>query len=261
MTLLHTGPTHGTPPRDYLQSVDLALMLILMLRDAGSLTVSGAAATLDTSASTVHRSLSMLVYRGFALRGEGREYVAGPALSSSSLEPGAGAGLAQLSRGTLDAIARDTGETAQLMVLTGNKCNVITSAEGVSEGHISTRRGQIIPAEQNAGGLSMLAEQSASQLRGLYPSMPDITFDDLRRTLRRARDRGFALNHGLYEPDVSAVGACLLNDLGDVLGAITISVPTARFRQVYRRCAEVLTVQVRDLNRTLTTVDTPVLGR
>lgn len=253
--MIQLGPTHGTPPREYLQSVDLALMLILLLRDAGSLTISTAAAQLQVAPSTVHRSLSMLVYRGFALRGEDREYVAGPALSSSSLEPGAGAGLAQLTRGYLDAITRATGETTQLMVLTGNKCNVITSAEGLTDGHISTRRGQIIPAEQNAGGLAMLAEQSASELRGLYPSMPDATFNDLRRTLRRSRDRGFAINNGLYEPDVSAVGASLRNDLGDVLGAITVSVPTHRFRQIYRRCAEVLTVHVRDLNRTLTTAE------
>lgn len=253
--MIQAGPTHGTPPRDYLQSVDLALVLILMLRDAGTLTVSAAAAELQVAPSTAHRSLSMLVYRGFARRGEGRDYVAGPALSSSSLAPGVGAGLAQLTRSHLDAIARATGETAQLMVLTGNKCNVITSSEGTTAGHISTRRGQIIPAEQNAGGLAMLAEQSASELRGLYPSMPDVTFDDLRRTLHRSRDRGFAINNGLYEADVSAVGACLHNDLGDVIGAITVSVPTHRFRQIYRRCAEVLTVHVRDLNRTLTSVD------
>lgn len=251
----YPGPAHGEPPHEFLKSVDLALVLILMLRDTGKLTIKEAADSLQVAPSTVHRSLSMLVYRGFAIRGANRDYVAGPALSSSSLEPGAGSRLVQLSRTHLEAIARQSGETAQLMILTGNKCNVVASSEVQGPERVSTRRGQIIPAHQNAGGLAMLSELSASELRGLYPAMPDADFDDLRRTLFRSRERGFAINYGLYEANVSAVGCSLINDLGDVLGAITISVPTHRFRLVYQRCADVLTANVRDLNRTLVTAD------
>ena len=38
--MIHIGPTHGLPPREYLQSVDLALVLILILRDSGRITIS-----------------------------------------------------------------------------------------------------------------------------------------------------------------------------------------------------------------------------
>lgn len=105
-----------------------------------------------------------------------------------------------------------------------------------------------MPAEQNAGGLAMLAERSPAELRALYPSLPDADFESLRRQLHRTRSRGFSLNNGLYEHDVSAVGVCLRNDLGDTLGALTVATPTSRFRAVHRRCAEVLVRHSRDLN-------------
>ncbi|STC70036.1 IclR family transcriptional regulator [Corynebacterium pilosum] len=245
------GPTQGPPPREYLQSVDLALNLILMLRDSGSLTISGAAETLGTAPSTVHRSMAMLVYRGFATRSESRTYLPGPAISSTSLVPGMGSELIEATADHLTALAAESGETCNLQVLAGNKTHFLYSAEGSQLVRVGTRRGQVMPADENSGGLAILAELSPGELRALYPTMPDEEFEDLRRTLHRTRTRGFALNHGLYEHDVSAVGAVLRNELGDTLGAITMSIPTTRFRNVHRQCADMLVKHVRDLNRRL----------
>jgi len=251
MTMTSLGPTHGPPPREFLQSVNLSLTLILMLRDLGSLTITGAAEELEVSASTVHRSMAMLVYRGFATRSESRTYLPGPALSSSSLQPGVGSELIAACASHMAAIGTETGETTNLLALVGNKCHFLHTVEGTLPVRVGSRRGQVMPADQNSGGLAMLAERSAAELRALYPSLPDAEFDALRRKLHRTRTRGFAINNGLYEHDVSAVGACLLNDLGDILGAVTVSVPTGRFRGVHRRCAESLTKHTRDLNRKL----------
>lgn len=245
------GPTHGAPPREFLQSVDLSLTLILLLRDSGSLTISGAAEQLGVSPSTIHRSMAMLVYRGFATRSESRTYLPGPALSSSSLQPGIGSELIAACSPHMAAISAATQETCHLMVLVGNKCHFLYTVEGTLPVRVGIRRGQVMPAEKNAGGLAMLAERSATELRSLYPALPDAEFDALRRKLYRTRTRGFSLNNGLFEHDVSAVGTCLRNDLGDVLGAVTVAVPTNRFRAVHRRCAEVLLRHARDLNRQL----------
>lgn len=247
-------PTHGSPPREFLQSVDLSLTLILMLRDQGTLSISGAAAELGFSPSTVHRSMAMLVYRGFATRSESRTYLPGPALSSSSLQPGVGSELIAACASHMTAIATETGETTHLLVLVGNKVHFLHSVEGTHPVRVGFRRGQVMPAEQNAGGLAMLAERSPAELRALYPSLPDADFESLRRQLHRTRSRGFSLNNGLYEHDVSAVGVCLRNDLGDTLGAITVATPTSRFRAVHRRCAEVLLRHSRDLNTRLESI-------
>jgi IclR family transcriptional regulator, acetate operon repressor len=255
--MIHTGPTHGLPPREYLQSVDLALALALILRDSGRITISGAAKILDVSASTVHRSMAMLVYRGFASRGESRSYIPGPALSSSSLQPGAGTQLVEATRDQLTRLSEDTGETCQLMTMSGNKCHILLSVAGTTQPTVGSRRGQIIPAEQNAGGLAMLAEYSAGELRALYPTLPDAAFEQLRRTLRRSRERGFAINNGLYEAHVSAVGTCLRNELGDVLGAVAVTVPTHRFRALHRPSTELLKACTRTLNQALAEVRPP----
>ncbi|WP_394283910.1 IclR family transcriptional regulator [Corynebacterium sp.] len=252
--MIHIGPTHGLPPREYLQSVDLALVLILILRDSGRITISETAKLLDVSPSTVHRSVAMLVYRGFATRGENRTYLPGPALSSSSLQPGTGAQLVEATREQLIRLSEETGETCQLMTMSGNKCHILLSVAGATQPTVGSRRGQIIPAEQNAGGLAMLSEYSAGELRALYPTFPDATFDQLRRTLRRSRERGFAINNGLYEAHVSAVGACLRNELGDVLGAVAVTVPTHRFRSVHHPCTQSLKASIQTLNQSLAAV-------
>ncbi|MCS5480373.1 IclR family transcriptional regulator [Corynebacterium sp. YIM 101645] len=256
---MNPAPTHGPPPREFLQSVDLSLTLILMLRDQGTLAISAAAEQLKVSPSTVHRSMAMLVYRGFATRSESRTYLPGPALLSSSLQPGVGNELISACSAHLTAIAAETGETTHLMVLVGNKVHFLHTVEGSHPVRVGSRRGQVMPAEQNAGGLVMLAERSAAELRALYPSLPDAEFESLRRQLHRIRSRGFSLNHGLYEHDVSAVAACLRNDLGDVLGAVSVATPTGRFRNVHRRCAEVLMKHARDLNFRLEEVRTTPL--
>lgn len=249
--MIHIGPTHGPPPRDYLQSVDMALMLALLLRDEGTLTVSRAAEMLGVSQSTAHRSLAMLVYRGFAIRSEARAYLPGPSLTTSSLRPGVGHELITTAEPFMQALSTETEETSHLTVLVENKTHFLHTVDGTQSVRVGSRRGQVLPAHQNSGGLIMLAEHSASELRALYPALPDHEFDDLRRTLNRSRQRGFAINNGQYEADVSGVGACLRNDLGDTLGAVTVTAPTNRFNRVYRRCAEVLMRHVRDLNRSL----------
>ena len=43
----------------------------------------------------------------------------------------------------------------------------------------------------------------------------------------------------------------MLNDVGDVLGAITVAVPSNRFREVYPKAVQALERHMRDLNRAL----------
>lgn len=243
--------TQGLPPKEFLGSVDTALQLILLLRDEGRLTISQAAVALGVGASTVHRSMAMLVYRGFAVRTESRSYLPGPALATSALQPGMGAELTALCSNHMEAMAKETGETCHLMILQETKVHFIHSVEGSHPVRVGNRRGQVMPATQNSGGLAMLAEMSARELRALYASLSDEEFENLRKRLRRTRDRGHGTNFGFFEQDVSAVAELLLNDVGDVLGSISLAVPSSRFREAYPQCVSALERHMRDLNRTL----------
>ncbi|ANE05140.1 IclR family transcriptional regulator [Corynebacterium crudilactis] len=254
------APTQGLPPKDFLSSVDTALQLILLLRDAGRLTISGAASTLDVGVSTIHRSMSMLVYRGFAVRSESRTYLPGPALATSALQPGLGADLTEMCSHYMESMSKETGETSHLMILQGNSVHFIHSVEGSNPVRVGNRRGQVMPATQNAGGLVMLAEMSVRELRGLHPSLGDEEFENLRKRLRRTRDRGHGANFGFFEQDVSAVAEPLLNEVGDVLGAISLAVPSNRFREAYPKAVRALDRHIRDLNRALATYRVPEKG-
>lgn len=251
------SPTHGLPPKSFLSSVDTALQLILLLRDSGALTISAAAEELNVGLSTVHRSMAMLVYRGFAVRSESRTYLPGPALATSALQPGLGSDLTRLCQHHMEAMARETGETSHLIILQGANCHFIHSVEGTNPVRVGSRRGQVMPATQNSGGLVMLAELSQGELRSLYSNLGDEEFENLRKRLRRTRDRGHGTNFGFFEQDVSAVAECLLNDVGDVLGALSLAVPSSRFREAYPRCVEAMDRHMKDLNRTLASYRIP----
>lgn len=251
------SPTHGLPPKSFLSSVDTALQLILLLRDSGALTISAAAEELNVGLSTVHRSMAMLVYRGFAVRSESRTYLPGPALATSALQPGLGSDLTRLCQHHMEAMARETGETSHLIILQGANCHFIHSVEGTNPVRVGSRRGQVMPATQNSGGLVMLAELSQGELRSLYSNLSDDEFENLRKRLRRTRDRGHGTNFGFFEQDVSAVAECLLNDVGDVLGALSLAVPSSRFREAYPRCVEAMNRHMKDLNRTLASYRIP----
>lgn len=238
-------------PKEYLSSVDVALRAVLILRDAASVTVTSMAEELGVGASTAHRTLQMLKYRGFVVQTENRRYLPGPAMFPSRTKVGAGQALVNACRSHMQQISTATGETCHLMTQQGAHCHFLFSVEGPKPVRVGDRNGHVIPAEQNSGGLAMLAELSAKDLRQLYPRMGEREFLNLRRRLHKFRTQGFAVNPGIYEPDVSAVGIVLLNDVGDALGALSVAIPTARFTDVREECIQILMAQGRDLNRKL----------
>ena len=65
----------------HLESVDAALRLLQMLGRDGQLRVTDAADELGVAASTAHRLLSTLRYRGFAVQAGDRTYRPGPAFT------------------------------------------------------------------------------------------------------------------------------------------------------------------------------------
>lgn len=248
------SPVYGAEPKEFLASVDLALRLLHVVRERGRVTVTEASRDFGQSPSSIHRSLQMLVYRGFCTRTESRVYLPGPALFSSSLPAGRGRVLVEKCLPYLEAITREAKETAHVVAFSGTEAHFLASVECAQHVRCSDRRGQAMPLELNAAGRAYLAHLSGGEVRGLYPKMDDEHFDELRRTLHRFRLQGFAINNGLFEDEVSAVGLCLFNDLGDPLGGISVAIPTSRFRESYPACVRSLMGHSRELGRALASV-------
>ena len=78
----------------------------------------------------------------------------------------------------------------------------------------------------------------------------------LRREMRLARDRGFAINNGRTETGVTAVGRAVRVAGGPSEAAVSISLPTARYsRTVLPQLVAALAVTTADIERELAAAD------
>jgi len=215
-------PTYG------IQSVDHALRLAAVLQQEGPLRVSDAAERLGVARSTAHRLLSMLVYRDFAAQDEDRRYVAGPVLR----RPGSPEPVADLRRAALphlqDLTAR-TDETTNLVVVVGDEARFVASVECDQVLRVGDRGGRVLPAHLASGGRAVLATRDEAEVRALYAADGPVDVDALLRDLRRTRRQGFALNDQRTETGVTAIGTTVPS--ASVAGAISLSMPTARYRR------------------------------
>ena len=236
-------------PTYLLESVDNALKLLQMLRDVGALRLKEAAEELAIAPSTAHRLFAMLVYRGFAVQDEKRLYHPGPAMGAGPAQRGWTREFTDRCRPHMETLAALTGETVNLVIRVGTQVRFLSTAESTAMLRVGDRQGQVLPAERTSGGRILLAELPDEMLEQLYlrqadepgegPEAPGqrLTpdkFDEFRHELASARKAGFALNVEQTEEGVAAVGVAIHNRAGRAIGAITVAVPTTRFRRHIR---------------------------
>lgn len=239
-----------TRPSYALESVDNALRLLQMLRDVGALRLKDAAEELGTAPSTAHRLLSMLVYRGFAVQDEKRRYHPGPAMGVGPAQQGWTRELTDVARPHMEALAILTGETVNLVIRVGAQARFLYTAESESMLRVGDRQGQVLPAEDAAGGRILLAELPRNTLEQLYlrpAEEPHIDprpvssgggrrlspgeFEMFAAELEAARRVGFAVNVERTEEGVAAFGVAIRNGAGRAIAALTVAVPVTRYRQ------------------------------
>lgn len=213
-----------------------------MVRDFGRIRLSLAAEQLAVSVSTAHRLMAMLVYRGYAEQDASRRYVPGPAMG---LPPTRMPWAAQLQRAAwphLTALAQRTGETANLMVLSGVDIRFLASVESEHPLRIGDRQGVVLPARYASGGKALLATLEPADLEHRFRRHASTTgrrfdsrsFQQLSAELSVVRGRGFAANFEGTEEGISAVGVAV-GDGAETVGALSVSVPQHRFREVIDR--------------------------
>jgi IclR family acetate operon transcriptional repressor len=218
-----------------IESVDHALHLATLLLHEGPLRVTDAAARLGVARSTAHRLLAMLVYRDFAEQDEDRRYVAGPVLRGAAA-PEPVADLRRLALPHLEALAARTDESVNLMVVVGGQARFVASVESPQILRVGDREGRVLPAHLASGGRAVLACLPESEVMELYAGSDssDSQVADvpaLLRDLRRVRKQGFAVNDQATENGVTAIGQALACPRGMVPAAVSIAMPTVRYRR------------------------------
>jgi DNA-binding IclR family transcriptional regulator len=250
-------------PAYAITSVDHALQLATILQVEGPLTVSEAADRLGVARSTAHRLLSMLSYRDFAVQDDDRRYSAGPVLSLASRTHSRASLLRVAAMPHLAVLAERVAESTNLMVLAGDHVRFIGSVEGTRALRVGNREGSVFPAHRTSGGVLLLADLPAERFDEIYgderwADRPDERPDPkaLRREMRLARERGYAINNGRTETGVTAVGRAVHGPGGRAEAAVSISLPTARYsRTVLPQLVAALAVTTADIERELSAVE------
>jgi DNA-binding IclR family transcriptional regulator len=227
-------PKH--PPAYAINSVDNALRIAAMLQLEGRMTVSQVAARLGVARSTAHRLLAMLVYRDFAAQTDERAYRAGPVLELAAHSQSATSRLRALALPHMAELVEVVGESANLIIRTGDTARFIASVECAQALRVGNREGMVFPAHRLTGGLVLLAELRREQVDALYAphrytdrpeERPDL--GRLHRELGKIRVSGFALNEGRSERGVVAVGRPVRNGDGGAVAGLSISLPSVRY--------------------------------
>ncbi|MCG2621178.1 IclR family transcriptional regulator [Arthrobacter sp. I2-34] len=221
------------------ESVDRALLLLLLMRERGPVSVKTAAEHLAVAPSTAHRLLSALAFRGFVSQDRERRYRLGPALMDRSMEPFSISRLREYARGPLLELHSRLGETVQLMVLRGGNIQFIDGVESESSLRVGMRIGDQMPAFVSAGGKAILAQLSNAELEELYrnglPAWPTsriTTMAMLKRSMTKVRRAEFGTNFEETEQGVSGVGVSIGDVTGRPVAAVTVATPSIRFRRV-----------------------------
>jgi DNA-binding IclR family transcriptional regulator len=223
-------------PSYAISSVDHALRIATMLQLEGELTVTEVAQRLEVARSTAHRLLAMLVYRDFAVQTDGRAYRAGPVLELAAHSQSLTSRLRAAALPAMAELVDVVGESANLIVRTGDTARFIASVECSQALRVGSREGMVFPAHRATGGLVLLAELSREQVETLFSEeryvdrpgeRPDL--GRLHRELAKIRTNGFALNEGRSERGVVAVGRPVRNAEGEAVAGVSISMPSVRY--------------------------------
>jgi IclR family pca regulon transcriptional regulator len=199
------------------------------------LTLTRVAELTGLSRGTARRLLNTLVQLGY-VRQDGREF----RLTARVLNIGyaylSALDLVELSRGEMESLGRETGESCSIAVL--DSTDVVYVARSPSTRIMSTALGlgSRLPAHATSLGHVLLAGLSAPELDA-YLATADLspftghTVTDaaaLRVEVERVRTQGWALIDQELEVGVRSIAAPLHNRTGCTVAAMNVSAPASR---------------------------------
>jgi IclR family acetate operon transcriptional repressor len=137
------------------------------------------------------------------------------------------------------AINAEFGETVSLAFLFDDLIRVIEVIESTHMIRMSNYKGGLIQPYASSLGKSVTAFQSAEKAQkilytyGIFRLTPGTLTDfrAIQEDLAAVRERGYAWDREETAPGGTCVGAPVADPGGEVIGAISISMPTDRFSQ------------------------------
>jgi DNA-binding IclR family transcriptional regulator len=209
---------------------------------------------------TAHRLLVALEAHRLVAREQSGAFRLGPRLTELAAVAGPELDLASLAGPVLDRLHRQTGESVQLYVRSGDHRLCIAARDAGTGLRDSVPVGALLPLEAGSGGKVLLAWSAGSVpdeirtsglrtsgLRTGEPATDELPTDELDMV----RARGWAASVAEREAGVASVSAPVLRD-GVLLAALCVSGPVSRLGQLPgRKLSAPVVAAAADLSRQL----------
>jgi DNA-binding IclR family transcriptional regulator len=230
-----TGPQKPTTGKT-IQSVGIALEILEELRHRGTAGVTDLAAAIDRSKSTAHHYVKTLEEYGYVER-SGTEYQLGLRLLTLGGQAREHETVYTMSKNEVDRLARETGETARLVVSRAGYSVTIYQSTGADVEEAVTHVGSEAPLHSTAAGKAYLANLDRSDVEAILDRVGMERFtehtitdrEELYGELDRIHERGVAYDDEEQCDGVRCVASPITTEDGAVLGAISVSGPVDRF--------------------------------
>jgi IclR family KDG regulon transcriptional repressor len=219
--------------------IDVALDVVDYLNDHSHYyRVSEIAQDINVNRTRVFRILKTLEARGFV---DYDSYSKGYRLGIKFLHIGENVrerlDLRREAEPFLVELARQTGDSAHLLILQGDRAVTIDRRQGKNRLQVASPIGQNLPLYVGASPKILLAYLPDAERERIIQSIKFESFtkntitnsNELRRCLERIRQQGYAIDEQDYESDVYAVGAPVMDDKGSVVAGVTITTPGSRY--------------------------------
>lgn len=243
--------------RQGIQVIARAAAILRVLQDSkGSLTLGEIAKRVTLPRSTVQRIVDALDRERLVIAATA---ISGVRLGPALVELAARSfPIAQIARSTLEAIAKDTGESVDLSVADQRSMLFVDQIAGTHRLAAVSAVGVSFPLHASANGKAVLAALPDDELERVRRHLKLTPFtentltswDKLETALVQIRTTGLAYDREEHTLGICAIGKAFRAPSGD-LCAISIPVPTQRFRAMEEAYAEKLDSHCRALQKKL----------
>jgi DNA-binding IclR family transcriptional regulator len=228
--------TTGRDGESTVQSVDRAVTILELLAVHGAAGVTQLARELGVHKSTASRLVAALERRRLVEQVEERgQYRLGVGVLKLAGATSARLDLAQEARPVCRRLARETGETVNLAVLSGGAALYVDQVSGSSSVASYNWVGQHIPIHATSNGKVLVSELEEPELGRVLGELAPFTHSTvtdravLDAQLAQVRASGYATAVDELDVGLTAVAAPLRDAHGEVVASVSVSGPSFRF--------------------------------
>ncbi|MDR9429399.1 MAG: IclR family transcriptional regulator [Natronomonas sp.] len=230
----------GQNARNPVKATEMTFVVLDGLKELNGVGVTELAAHLDIPKSTVHSYLSTLEQEEFVVKEDGAYHV-----GVRFLEYGAHArkrkDIYEIAKPEIDRLAEETGNLSNLLIEEHGRGVYLHRGEGNRAIQVNAQVGTRVYLHSTALGKAILANLSEETVDGIIDrhGLPRITpntitdRDELAEELGTIRERGYAIDDEERVEGLRCISAPVLSNTDTVVGSISVSGPTHRFKGEY----------------------------